>query len=121
MFSEEDESLWATPFEWEEGPFAVTAEREGLVDHSRGLQSSSFMEERIWKADSIVSSRCFCPSIASSCVVLGFVDDAFASLSSILLDPSTEMNSAAQERRRKWFGKSAKGDGDMESWMSSFK
>ncbi|CAA2986314.1 Hypothetical predicted protein [Olea europaea subsp. europaea] len=38
-----------------------------------GLQSLSFMAERIKKAASIVSSRCFWPSIASSCVVLEVV------------------------------------------------
>lgn len=43
---------------------------EEVVDQRLGLQSSSFIAERMRKADSTVSSRCFWPSMASSCVVL---------------------------------------------------
>lgn len=43
---------------------------ENVLDQRVGLQSSSFMAERIKKAAWIVSSRCFWPSTASSFVVL---------------------------------------------------
>lgn len=77
--SEEAASPLKTPFEECEGPLAIEVvvvadeEEEDVVDHKAGLQSSSFMEERIWKADSMVSSRSFWPSIASTCVVFGLV------------------------------------------------
>lgn len=50
------------------GGAAAVVEEE--VDQRLGLQSSSFIADRIKKAASIVSSRCFRPSMASSCVVL---------------------------------------------------
>lgn len=51
-------------------PGGVAEAVDDVLDQSTALQSSSFMAERIKKADWIVSSRCFWPSTASSCVDL---------------------------------------------------
>lgn len=39
-----------------------------MVDQKVGLQSSSFIDDRIWCAAAMVSSSCFWPSIARSFV-----------------------------------------------------
>ena len=51
---------------WYWGPAAAAAETEE-EDQRPALQSSSFMETRIWNAAAMVSSRCRCPCAASSC------------------------------------------------------
>lgn len=66
-------------------------EAEGEVDHKTGLQSSSFMEERIWKAFSMVSSKYSCPSIANSCVVLDPDIVPFTDCSSSILSAKTSL------------------------------
>lgn len=79
-----------------EGALGEAEVAEGEVDHRTGLQSSSFMEERIWKANSIVSSRYFCPSIANSCVVFDLDIMPFTDCSSI----SIPLQSLSAKTRR---------------------
>lgn len=47
-------------------PEGAADAEDDVLDQSAALQSSSFMAERIKKADWIVSSRCLWPSTASS-------------------------------------------------------
>jgi len=68
-----------------EGALGEVEVAEGEVDHRTGLQSSSFMEERIWKANSMVSSKYFCPSIANSWVVFDLDIMPFPNCSSITI------------------------------------
>lgn len=70
---------------------SALGEVEGEVDHKTGLQSSSFMEERIWKAFSMVSSKYSCPSIANSCVVLDPDIVPFTDCSSSILSAKTSL------------------------------
>lgn len=73
---------------------------EAAGDQRLGLQSPSVMANKIKKAAAIVSSACFRPSIASSCVVLvvRIVDACLPLTVSLMASPPAVVVAAA----RKW-------------------